>query len=126
MTLEPIAQLMAVCRLSPDQKIPDWALRSKFLSITKTDDELSIVCDNDIVPPGLTAERGWRALTVTGPLDFTLTGVLHSILTPLAEAKISIFAISTYDTDFVLIKNELFDIAIQHLRKSGHEIIDKL
>jgi hypothetical protein len=110
---------IAICRLEKDSKIPSWIDESRgFLSITKTQEELSIVCEEDVVPSGVKTEKGWRALKVNGILDFSLTGVLASILNPLAEAKISVFAISTFDSDYILVKAESLDSAVKALRKS--------
>ena len=95
---------LAVCRLDPQVAVPDWALSGDFFSITRTTDELSIVCSEAGVPEGVLCERGWAGLKVEGPLDLSLTGVLASLAQPLAEAGISIFAVSTYDTDYLLVK----------------------
>ena len=95
---------LAVCRLDSQAAVPDWALGDNFFSITRTIDELSIVCSEAGVPEGVLCERGWACLKVEGPLDFSLTGVLASLTQPLAEAGISIFAVSTYDTDYLLVK----------------------
>jgi len=122
MTLESLSQNLAICRLRRDESIPAWALSSEFFSITRTGDELSIVCAEEVVPLGQKVELGWRALKVKGPLDFGLTGVLASLLVPLAESKISISSISTYDTDYILVKSDLHATAIDSLKKSGHII----
>ncbi len=103
---------VAICRLPADAVLPEWALRKQeFLSITRTSEELSIVCVLDAVPTEVQAERGWRVFKVQGPLDFGLTGILASIAVPLAGQKISIFAISTYDTDYILVRQEAFELA---------------
>ena len=99
--------------------IPEWA-HSGFFSMTRTPDELSIVCNEEIVPDGVACEKGWHCLQVKGPLDFALTGILASLAAPLAEAGISIFAISTYDTDYFLVKE--LDRAIAVLFKAGHNV----
>jgi hypothetical protein len=97
---------LAVCRLPASGRIPSWALElhEGFVSITRTPDELSIVCPQEAVPPDTTVEEGFRALMVPGPIPFEETGVLARIATPLAAAGISIFAIATYDTDYVLVR----------------------
>jgi uncharacterized protein len=89
--------------------------------VVRTRDELSIVCSEDRVPDGVRAERGWLALKLEGPFPFSVTGVLASFLQPLAEARISIFAISTFDTDYVLIKRENLDQSEVVLGAAGHE-----
>ena len=94
-----LSDQFAVCRLSPDADIPAWSQNAKFFSITRSKDELSVVCLGKDVPGNILAECGWRALKVKGALDFSLTGILASITNPLAKAKIPVFVISTYDTD---------------------------
>lgn len=117
-----IEEKLSVCRLQRDMQIPAWALSGQFFSITKTHEELSIVCSESFVPEGVACEKGWRALMVEGPLDFSLIGILSQISTALAEVKISIFAISTYDTDYILIKAKEMDKAISELRRKGYII----
>lgn len=106
LTLSVLPSTLAVCRLDPGAPGPPWAEGEGFCSITRTGDEISVVCAEDRVPEGVRAERGWRALVVEGPLDFAMTGVLASLANPLAEAGISIFAVSTYETDYVLVKSD--------------------
>lgn len=105
MKLQELPSIFAVCRFEPTSEIPAWVTNSRFFSITRTTDELSIVCEQPLVPIGVKSENDWRAFKVVGSLDFSLTGILASIAQPLAEAKISIFAISSFDTDFVLVKS---------------------
>ena len=119
LTLQILPLLLAVCRLDKDVAVPEWALKSKdFFAITKTADELSIVCSQDCVPEDIKSEKNWRVLKVVGTLDFALTGILASIARPLAENGISIFAISTYDTDYILIKEKDLDRAVSALKGS--------
>jgi hypothetical protein len=94
MKLQTLSQEIAICRLGPETPTPGWAVQGKFYSITRTPEELSIVCDQLLVPEGIKVEKGWRVFKVVGTLDFSLTGILSSIANPLAEAKISIFALS--------------------------------
>jgi hypothetical protein len=110
----------AVSRLPADSPVPAWALDQAFVSVTRTSDELSIVCAEEQVPMDITAERGWRALKVEGPLDFGLTGILAGLAAPLAAAGISIFAISTYDTDYLLVREERLEEAIDVLAGAGY------
>jgi uncharacterized protein len=105
----------AICRLPADAEVP-----ARFFSVTRTADELSVVCAEDAAPAGARCEGGWRVLQVAGPLEFSLTGVLAGIAAPLAEAGVSIFAISTFDTDYVLVKEEKLAQAIDALRRAGH------
>jgi hypothetical protein len=119
---------LAVCRFASDARIPAWALESGFFCVVRTRDELSIVCSEDVctadrMPHAALAERGWLALKLEGPFPFSMTGVLESFLQPLAEAQIPIFAISTFDTDYVLIKRENLEQAVAALGTAGHENI---
>jgi len=126
-------EALAVCRFPSDACVPAWALEGGFFCVVRTRDELSIVCDEDActevicrearVPDAALAERGWLALKLEGPFPFSMTGVLASFLQPLAEAQIPIFAISTFDTDYVLIKRENLEQAVAALGAAGHENI---
>lgn len=113
---------LAICRLDAKAEIPDWAKQGSFYSLTRTNDEMSIVCSQAHVPAEVTCEKGWRCLKVEGPLDFALIGILASIAAPLAEAGISIFALGTYDTDYILVKEERYEEAISVLSVQGHKI----
>lgn len=121
LTLTLLPQTLTIGRLDRAASIPAWAT-GDFVSITRTRDEWSIVCDECAAPSDVKADRGWRALKVAGPLDLALTGVLASIANPLAEAQINIFAISTFDTDYVLVKVERLAEAIGVLRNAGHQV----
>lgn len=114
---------LAVCRLPPDTPLPAWVAGSGFVSITRTVDELSIVVARGCVPAGVTMVAGWRALKVRGPLDFGLTGILAALATPLADAGISLFAIATYDTDYVLVRQDVLDRAVMVLTAAGHHLV---
>jgi len=122
LTLNLLPDTLAVCRLSPDAAIPDWALASDFYSITRTADELSIVCHQRDVPDDVQREGDWRCLKVQGPLDFSMTGVMASLATPLAAAGISLFVISTFDTDYLLVKQDTLQATIAALGRAGHSI----
>jgi GNAT superfamily N-acetyltransferase len=113
---------LAICRLDAGEEVPTWATAKTPFSVTRTPEELSIVCPEGSVPEGVTCERGWRALVLEGPMDFSLVGVLASVARPLAEAGVSIFSISTYDTDHVLVREEALDAAVAALRRAGHEV----
>jgi hypothetical protein len=115
-------EVISVCRLAAAAEIPGWVKDGIFISITRTADELSIVCAEGVVPDDVQTERGWRMLQTQGPLDFGLVGVLASITAPLAEAGVSIFAISTYDTDYVLVKDADLRRAVQALEAAGHTL----
>ncbi|MCJ7738153.1 MAG: ACT domain-containing protein [Anaerolineae bacterium] len=113
---------MAVCRLHRQAPVPDWGMAGDFWSVTRTADELSVVCAERSVPDGVVAEIGWRALKIEGPLDFGMVGVLAGLTTALAEAEISIFAVSTYDTDYLLVKSGDVAEAVRVLRDSRYVV----
>ena len=118
--LELLPARYVVCRLAADAEAP--AIGGGFFSITRTRDELSVVCEESVAPEHAKCERGWRALKVAGPLEFSLTGVLAAIAVPLAAAGVSIFAISTFDTDYVLVKDDALETALEVLRRAGHRV----
>jgi hypothetical protein len=109
----------AVCRLSPHASVPAWAI-GPFVNITSTDDELAIICPADRVPSDVRAERDWRVLKLVGPFPFSAVGVLASLATPLADAGISLLSIATYDTDYFLVKQDVFADAVAVLVAAGH------
>jgi hypothetical protein len=116
---------LAVVRLPPDAHVPPWAFTAApgaLWSMTRTDEELSLVRAAEAVPSDARAERGWRALRIAGTIDFALTGVLASVLAPLGDAAISIFAVSTFDTDYILVREHALAAAIDTLRAAGHEV----
>jgi len=112
----------AVSRLSADAAIPEWAHGASFVSITRTSDELSIVCAEDRVPAGTRCERGYAAMRIAGTLAPELVGVMVSLALPLADAGIPILAIGTYDTDYVLVRHSDLENAVQALRAAGHNV----
>lgn len=122
LTLSLLPGTFTICRLDPEANIPDWAKPGGFISVTRTSDELSIVCTGVNVPEGVKADRGWRCFKVEGPLDLSLTGVLASLANPLAEARINIFALSTFDTDYLLVKEEKVSHAAEVLIRAGHRL----
>jgi uncharacterized protein len=119
-----LSPTLAVCQLPPGAQIPRWVTQGEFFSITRTADELSIVCEEARVPDGVKAERNWVALKLEGPFPFSMTGVLASFIEPLAKHKIPIFALATFDTDYVLIKRENLEAALRALAEAGHEMLD--
>jgi hypothetical protein len=112
----------AVCRLEAGAAVPTWAAAGMFFSITRTADEQSIACDQAVVPDGVRCEREWRCLKLAGPIPFTAVGVLASLVKPLADAGISVFAISTFDTDYLLVKEMDLAKAAAALRQAGHTV----
>jgi uncharacterized protein len=123
MNLTLLQGRFSVCRLPPQAAVPEWAnARSTFSSITRTSDELSIVCVESVIPENVKQESGWRVLKIEGPLDFGLVGILVSVIDPLREAGISILAISTFDTDYVMVKDQKVEKALQTLKAAGHTV----
>lgn len=116
LSLSVLPQKLAVCQLDKNTQIPSWIDGDAYFSITKTDEELSVICSENRVPNDVKAEKDWRAFKVNGPLDFSLTGILASLASPLAQAGISIFAVSTFDTDYILVKSDKMDEAVKVLR----------
>jgi hypothetical protein len=122
LTIVVYGKMYAICRLEPDAPVPTWAAGMRFLSITRTANELSIVCEEELVPTEIHGERNRRLMQIEGTLAFTLTGVLASVAAPLASAGISVFAVSTYDTDYLLVSDEDLHEATQVLERAGHAI----
>jgi hypothetical protein len=121
-TLSVLPERFAICRLAPETPIPHWATSSEatFLSITRTPDELSIMCPQQHVPAGVTADTDWRCLKLEGPFDLDEPGVLAALVMPLAQAGISVFAVATYDTDYLLVNH--LELAVQTLEQLTHRI----
>lgn len=122
LTLSVLQATFVVCKFDSKANIPNWVstTNSKFTSIIRTEEELSIVCDQSILPDQLdtvSIVKDWRAIKVEGPLDFSLTGILSGLLQPLAEQKISIFALSTFDTDYILVKEKDLSQAVDVLKR---------
>ena len=111
---------LAVCRLAAEDAVPAWGSAGAWHSITRTPSELSIVCEESNVPAGVRHQGGWAALMLEGPFEFALTGVLASVAGPLAAAGVPIFAVSTFDTDWVLVPQEKLDAAVHALKAAGH------
>lgn len=117
-----LIERFAISRLAADAPIPDWATRGSFFSVTRTGDELSVVCELSQVPVGAQSQPGWRVFKVHGPFVLSEIGVLSALAAPLAEAKISLFAVSTFDTDYLLVATETLSAAIAALGRAGHTI----
>ena len=122
MQLYALDELYAIVRLEPDAEVPPWSTRGHFWSITRSDAELSIVCPQEDVPEDASAERGWCALEVAGPLDFSLTGVVSSLVAPLAEEAIPLFLISTFETDYLLVREPDLHRSVDALTSAGHSV----
>lgn len=117
-----LSQRFAISRLVADAPIPAWATQGSFFSVTRTGDELSVVTELSQVPPGVQSQPGWRVLKVHGPFVLSEIGVLASLAAPLAESRISLFAVSTFDTDYLLVASETLSAAIVALERAGHTI----
>ncbi len=122
MDLRVLSQRLAVARLGPDAAWPVPAADSGFFSVTRTDGELSIVCAEDATPAGAQVETGWRALEVAGPLDFAMIGVMSSLTAPLSAVDVSVFVLSTFDTDYLLVHAASLERAVGALRNAGHAV----
>ena len=120
LNLEILPGGFSVHRLAPDTVIPMGLLSGGFFNICRTDDELSIVCDEAIALPSQRCDSGWSCLKIVGPLDFALTGILARLSGLLADAGISIFAMSTFDTDYILVKTPQLDLAVATLKTGGY------
>jgi putative acetyltransferase len=117
-----VAGSFAVCKLATESLIPPWATTGDLFSVTRTADELSVVCPQEVVPEGVACERGWRCLRVAGSMPFTLVGVLAALTTPVAKAGVGVFAFSTFDTDYLLVKAADMPKAVAALRAAGHRV----
>jgi uncharacterized protein len=111
-----------ICRFGPDEPTPAWTALASVCSITRTGEELSVACSEAAVPPDVQADRGWRLLGVRGPLDLGMVGVLAGLATTLATAGVSIFAISTFDTDYLLVREDDLHRALDALREAGYAV----
>jgi hypothetical protein len=120
--LQILAGAYAVSRLSPDDPLPEWA-RGELLALIRTPDELSIVSLDGSVPEPVRCERGWRVLKVVGPLEFSLVGILSALSGALARAGIALFSLSTFDTDYLLVRSEDLGRAVRALESEGHRVI---
>lgn len=113
----------AIVRLSAGAAVPGWATEGEFTSLTRTGEELSIVCPSENLPPDIQSTHSWQCLKLEGPFPFSQTGILLSFIEPLSNSGVPIFAISTYDTDYVLIQDKFVGMALAALRQAGHELI---
>ncbi|MFL6224467.1 MAG: ACT domain-containing protein [Actinomycetes bacterium] len=111
----------AVSRLPADAAVPRWAA-GEVVAVTRTPDELSVICAEPAVPEATPAERGWRCLQVQGPLSLEMTGILAALSGPLADAHIPLLALSTYDTDYLLVREEHLEAAYAALERAGHRV----
>jgi len=116
---------MAICRPDPGEKLPLWAGPAVLLSVTRTQAETTVVCQEENVPAGITCNRSWRCLRVGGVLDFSQTGILSSLTAPLAEEGIPVYVLSTFSTDLILIKEKDLFLAMLALTRSGNRVFSE-
>jgi len=121
LVLSVLSETFTIHKLSPDVSIPEEILKSNYYSVSKTENELSVVCSELIEVQSLQSSKGWKCIKVKGPLDFNLTGILAGISDILAQANISIFAISTFDTDYILVRSQDLSPARTKLRQAGYK-----
>jgi uncharacterized protein len=112
----------SLCRFEPDSPVPPWATVGRFTSITRTRDELSIVCPEESVPARVQAERQWRCIKVEGPLDLSLSGIFAALAAQLGAVGVSIFPIATYDTDYLFVKEAQVQLAIETLAREQYVV----
>jgi uncharacterized protein len=120
-----LPESFAICRMAANSGVPGWGLQGEFFSVTSTADEISIVCPAKQVPAGVSHEGDWTCLKLEGPFPFSETGILSAFVRPLSDQAIPIFAISTFDTDYVLVKHAWVEAAVQALQDAGHEFVLK-
>jgi hypothetical protein len=122
LTLLEVTGLFAICKLPSGSVIPAWATEGDVFNVSRTADELSVVCRQEMVPEGTHCENGWRCVRVAGSMPFTQVGVLASLTSPMARAGVGVFAFSTFDTDYLLVKAGQFLEAVAALRAAGHRV----
>lgn len=112
----------AIVRMSPGEPVPRWTDGGRFVSITRTESELSIVCREASVPAGAHADRGWQCLRAEGPFPLNVVGVAAEFTSILAKANVSVFVVATYETDYILVKGDRMEAAADALRSGGHSV----
>jgi len=117
-----LPETFTICHLAPDAAVPEWATKGQFFSITRTSDELSVIAETALVPERLRNEVSWRVMKVHGPFDFCEVGVLAALVQPLAAADVSVFTISTFDTDYLLVRCIQLRGAVAALRNAAHTV----
>jgi hypothetical protein len=124
LSLKILPDRMAVCRFDPAVPVPDWIAEVGFYSLTRTEEELTIVCPETRLAPGISSEAGWRCFQVLGLLDFSEIGIIFSLTRPLAENGVSVFVISTFNTDYLMVKENDLAKAIDALTAEGHRVLE--
>ena len=125
-SLTLLQETFAVCPLDKDEEIPSWAIAGDFFSITRTGEELSILCSESLIPEATKREAGWRCLKSSGPFDFSASGIIASMVAPLAKAGISILVVSTFSTDYLMVKEGDLKLTMRVLAEKDFEIEEQL
>lgn len=123
LSLKLLPDRMTVCRFDPAAAVPDWIDPSGFYAVIRTDEELTIICAEAIVARGTTREAGWRCFKVRGPLDFSEIGIIFSLTQPLTQNRVPVFVISTFDTDYFMVKERDLAKTIEVLTSAGHRMV---
>jgi hypothetical protein len=121
---EVLPKRFAMCQLDMAMPLPNWLLRSSFYTVSKTADELSVVCEEDLVQDEIVKSVGWRLLKINAVLDLSLTGITAQFSTALAKAGVNLSVIATYNTDYILVEEAKLTTAIEALRGAGFEVIE--
>ena len=124
LTLLVLAGRYGICRLGPDEPVPAWGLQGEFFSVTRTTDELSIVCAEAQIPATVLCESGWRLFKIDAVMDFSLVGIVAGISAAIAGANVGIFVLSTYNTDYILVRQPDFSAAAAALRTAGYKVVE--
>lgn len=122
LTLALLPERLAIGKLPAKSPCPDWAMEAGFCTVTRTAEELSVVCPEERIPDSIGCDRGWRALKIEGPLDLSDIGIVLSLAEPLAANGIAIFVVSTYETDYTLVRESQLEAALKALGEQGHTI----
>jgi uncharacterized protein len=120
--LSLLPDLLAVCRLEREDEIPAWATQGGFFSVSRTMEELSVICASESVPENVRASRGWRAIKIEGPLDLDLVGILVSVAVPLAHAGVGVLPVGTFHTDYILVRDRQLGEALKALKTTGFNV----
>ena len=124
LTLLVLAGRYGICRLGPAEPVPAWGLQGEFFSVTRTTDELSIVCAEAQIPATVLCESGWRLFKIDAVMDFSLVGIVAGISAAIAGANVGIFVLSTYNTDYILVRQPDFSAAAAALRTAGYKVVE--
>lgn len=122
LTLKVLDVTLAICQLEPGSEVEEWSDGTGIFSVMRTDDEVTIVCSEELVPEGAICSKGWKCIRLVGHFDFTEVGVLSQLALPLAGANVPIFVMSAYNTDYVLVRKQDLQRASEALRTAGHDI----